>query len=108
MIALAKETINEDAPLLLFDPTATWKKMILEPGTFTLKELLLPIFINGNCVYESPSVLEVQKHCKQDLDTLWPESKRLTNPQEVYVDLTTNLYNLKQSMIEQFRESRFS
>ncbi|TCT13994.1 nicotinate phosphoribosyltransferase [Natranaerovirga pectinivora] len=105
LIALDHEDIKETEPLLLFDPKATWKRMILKPGTFTLRELLIPIFIKGHCVYNSPKVMDIQKYCFTELESLWPETRRIINPQYVYVDLTTNLYNLKQEMIERFRET---
>ena len=40
--------------------------MKLKPGEFTLRELLVPIFINGKCVYESPSVLDIRKYCQKN------------------------------------------
>ena len=56
-----------------------------------MKEILVPIFKNGQCVYDSPSVMEIQKHCKEQLETMWEESRRLVNPQEVFVDLSGQL-----------------
>jgi nicotinate phosphoribosyltransferase len=106
LIALENEIISEQESLLLFDPDATWKRMILEPGTFTLRELLVPVFLKGECVYESPKVLDIQKYCKEELNTLWDETRRLINPQGVYVDLTTNLFELRKKMIELFRENK--
>ncbi|TCK93354.1 nicotinate phosphoribosyltransferase [Natranaerovirga hydrolytica] len=103
LIALEEENIKETEPLLLFDPNATWKRTILEPNTFVLKELLVPIFKNGSCVYATPNIMEIQSYCQKELKTLWPETKRTKNPQEVFIDLTMNLYNLKQSMIERYK-----
>ncbi|MFP4697177.1 MAG: nicotinate phosphoribosyltransferase [Eubacteriales bacterium] len=103
LIALQEENINEAEPLLLFDPNATWKRMTLKPGTFSIRELLIPIFTNGKYVYKTPSVKDIQKYCSEELETLWPETRRIINPQEVYIDLTLKLYQLKQKLIEQFR-----
>lgn len=101
LIAFADEIIREDAPLLLFDPVATWKKTLLEPGTFTVRELLVPVFVDGSCVYESPSVMELRSYCRQELETLWEETKRFANPQEVYIDLSERLYKTKQELLDQ-------
>lgn len=101
LISLFEETFDENAPLIIFDPNATWKKMYFKPGEYTLRELLVPIFIEGKCVYDSPSVMDIQKYCKGELATLWDEHKRLNNPQIVPVDLSDKLYSLKQSMIEE-------
>jgi nicotinate phosphoribosyltransferase len=105
LIALEDEVFDENKALKLFDPVNTWKQMKLQSGTFYLRELLLPIFINGECVYESPSVMEIREYCKQDLSTLWDESKRLTNPHIIPVDLSRKLYDLKKKMIDTIRDS---
>ena len=100
-ITLADETFDESEDLLLFDPNATWKKTRLEGGTYTMKEILVPIFKNGQCVYDSPSVMEIQKHCKEQLETMWEESRRLVNPQEVFVDLADKLYEMKKELLKE-------
>ena len=103
-ITLADETFDEKDDLLLFDPNATWKKTRLEGGSYVMKEILVPVFKNGQCVYESPSVMEIQKYCKDQLDTMWEESRRLVNPQEVFVDLSDRLYEVKKGLLNQVTE----
>lgn len=100
VIAFADEALDEGQPLLLFDPIATWKKTLLEPNTYTVRELLVPIFQNGVCVYESPSVMEIRDYCAGEMATLWDETKRFVNPQEVYVDLSERLYQTKQELLD--------
>ena len=100
LITLEDEVFTEDQPLTLFDLLATWKRTRLEAGTYTIRELLVPIFKNGQCVYESPSVMDIQAYCTQEKATLWDESKRLINPQEVYVDLSRKLYDLKNRLLD--------
>lgn len=100
-ITLAEETFDEADDLLLFDPNATWKKTLLTGETYVMKEILVPVFQNGQCIYESPSVMEIQKYCKEQLDTLWEESRRLVNPQEVFVDLSDKLYEMKRELLNQ-------
>lgn len=102
LIALVEETYTEEQTLLLFDPISTWKKTKLEANTYTLRELLLPIFQNGQCVYESPTVMEIQAYCKQELQTLWDETRRLINPHNVYVDLSHSLFQLKNKLLDTF------
>ena len=103
-ITLADESFDEKDDRLLFDPIATWKKTRLEGGSYVMKEILVPVFKNGQCVYESPSVMEIQKYCKEQLDTMWEESRRLVNPQEVYVDLSDRLYEVKKGLLNQVTE----
>ena len=100
LITLEDEVFTEDQPLTLFDPLATWKRTRLEADTYTIRELLVPIFKKGECVYESPSVMDIQAYCTQEKTTLWDESKRLINPQEVYVDLSRKLYDLKNQLLD--------
>lgn len=100
LIAFADEKFDEGNPLLLFDPMATWKKTYLKPNTYTLREILLPVFVDGKCVYESPNVMEIREYCQKELDTLWDETRRLINPHDVYVDLSNELYQTKCRLID--------
>mgnify|MGYP002623218634 CR=1 FL=1 len=104
LICMADEVFTEDEDILLFHPEATWKKTVCEAGTFTLRELLVPIFQKGICVYDSPSVMEIRSFCASEMDTLWDETKRLLNPQEVYVDLSQKLYDIKHELLIEGRK----
>ena len=106
LIALANEVIDTSEPLLLFDPIETWKKTILHPGEYTMKELMVPVFQNGKCVYTSPSVMEIRTYSMQDLNTLWDESRRLVNPHKVYVDLSSRLWDLKTALLDTYTERK--
>ena len=101
LIALADETFREDEPILLFDPLEPWKKTLLPAGSFTLRELMIPVFLDGKCVYTSPSVMEIRDYCQKELDTLWDETRRLVNPHQVYVDLSQKLYDTKLKLLDQ-------
>ena len=99
LISFADEVIDPKEDLLLFDPVDTWKKTLLEGGTYEVRELLVPVFINGECVYHSPSVMEIAKYCEHEKETLWDETKRLFYPHKVYVDLSQKLYDVKQKLL---------
>ena len=107
LIALTDETYDENEPLLLFDPIETWKKTLLQPGEYTLREIIVPVFKNGECVYTTPPVMDIQKYCKHELATLWDESKRLINPQEVHVDLSKKLYDCKRELLNTYSTPHF-
>lgn len=100
LIALVGEIYSEENPLMLFDPISTWKKTYLAAGTYTMREILVPVFLNGECVYESPSVMDIRAYCAKELDSLWDETRRLVNPHEVYVDLSNELYQLKTKLLD--------
>ena len=103
LIALADEVFSSEDPLLLFDPIETWKKTLLPGGSYTMRELLIPVFRNGECVYESPTVMEIQKRCREELNTLWEESKRFEYPHQTYVDLSRKLWNLKNNLLDRYQ-----
>lgn len=104
LIALKEEKYSTDEDLLLFDPVETWKKTLLKAGTYTMKELLIPVYLDGECVYrDRPTVMELQKICREDMSTLWEESRRLTNPSTVHVDLSRPLWELKQAMLDKYK-----
>ena len=101
LICFAGEEYDTNEDLLLFDPIETWKKTRLPGDTYTMREILVPVFINGECVYNSPSVMEIAAYCKQEKDTLWDETKRLFYPHRIHVDLSQKLYDVKKSLLDQ-------
>lgn len=101
LICLADETFDENDPLLLFDPAEPWKKTMLQPGTYTLRELMLPVFQDGKCCYKSPKVMDIRDYCREEQNTLWEETRRLVNPHRVHVDLSSRLYDVKIALLDQ-------
>ena len=102
VITLAHEVIDDSKEYEIFDPVHTWKKKLVT--NFYAKKLQVPVFLNGECVYESPAVLDIKAHCRESVNSLWDEQKRFTNPQEYYVDLSPDLWNLKNEMINKYSE----
>ena len=104
LISMDDEIYTEDEPMRLFSPTEPWKKTTLAPGTYTLRELMVPVFRQGECFYESPKVMDIRAYCLQEQDTLWEETKRFVNPHKVYVDLSKKLYDTKISLLDKMGE----
>ena len=104
LICLVDEIYRENEDLLLFDPLEPWKKTKLKGGTYTMRPIMKQIFKDGECCYTSPSVMEIREYCRQELDTLWDETRRLVNPHQVYVDLSKKLYDIKISLLDQMSE----
>lgn len=105
LICLEEEQFSEDEPLLLFDPAEPWKKTKLPAGSFTLRELMVPVFKQGECCYTTPKVMDIQKYCKEEQETLWDETRRLVNPHKVYVDLSSQLYDIKINLLDQMSQN---
>ena len=101
LICFVGEAFNPDEDLVIFDPLETWKKTKLKGGSYTMRELMVPVFRNGECIYQSPSVKEIAAYCTQEKATLWDETKRLFYPHRVYVDLSDKLYAVKKELLNQ-------
>ena len=106
LICFVDEEFNPDEDLVIFDPLETWKKTKLKGGSYTTRELMVPVFRNVECIYQSPTVKEIAAYCTQEKATLWDETKRLFYPHRVYVDLSDKLYAVKKDLLNQLgRES---
>lgn len=101
LICLEGETFDCEKNLRIFDPLETWKYTTLAGGTYTMRRLPVQVFDKGRCIYQSPSVMEIQKYCSQEKDTLWNEVKRFSNPSKVYVDLSDNLFEMKRNILQE-------
>lgn len=98
-VACYDEELDPEQPLILFDPNAIWKKRTVQH--FDAVSLLEPVFQKGKCVYQSPSLQEIQRYCMDQVDHLWEEVKRFEHPHRYYVDLSQKLWNIKQNMLMQ-------
>lgn len=96
-ICVYDETIQENEPLELFDPDFTWKRKTI--SNFTAKELLIPIFLSGKKVYQSPPLDVIRTYCQKQVALLWEEVKRFENPHHYYVDLSQKLWHIKQTLL---------
>jgi len=91
------EEIDESSEYEIFDPVHTWKRKKI--SNFTAIPLQTQIFKNGEKCYDSPSVHEIQRYCKESLNQIWDEIKRFENPQEYYVDLSQRLWDIKYDLL---------
>lgn len=103
LITLEDEVIDVHEDLTVYHPMNKWKHKVIEADTYEVRELLVPIFLNGELVYRSPSLVGIRDYCAREQETLWEEVKRFSNPQEYYVDLSEKLLDLKLEMIHNNR-----
>ncbi|MBU5428225.1 nicotinate phosphoribosyltransferase [Tissierella pigra] len=101
VITLHDEVIDTSKPYEIFHPLYTWKRKTLE--NFHAKKLLVQIFEDGNCIYESPNIHEIKNHCKEQLDLMWDEVKRFEKPHRYFVDLSQELWNIKNQLLKKHR-----
>ena len=98
LIALAHERFDPEKPLTLFDPIDTWKTLTVTD--YSVRELQTPIFKDGKQVYASPKLMDIQAYMRGEMDTFWDQYKRMLNPHVYKVDLSDELWMLKQSMLK--------
>lgn len=100
MVVWDEKVTKEDR--VIFDPNATWKTKTLT--NFAVRELQVPIFKNGECVYELPQLDEVRRYCAEQVETLWDEVKRFENPHTYYVDLSEKLWKIKNDLLKKAKD----
>ena len=103
LLSVYDEELDFTKPFELFDPVDTWKRKIIED--YEVEELLKPIFINGELVYNLPSIEEIRKYCVEQVESLWDEVKRFDNPHTYYFDLSQKLWDLKNNMLSEYFSS---
>lgn len=100
VICMHDEVIDSSKPYVIFDPVQTWKQK--ELTNYYVKELLTPIFKDGNLIYKKPTLEEIRLNCEKEYNSLWDENKRFSNPNKYYVDLSQNLWDLKNDMLTEY------
>ena len=98
VLTLDDEDLSNEKIYSLFDPDFTWKRKTVD--NFVAREMLVKVFSNGECVYDSPSLDEIREYCNEQVATLWEEVTRFENPHKYYVDFSGKLWGVKQALIE--------
>ena len=101
VLMLANEKIPSGEDYEIFDQAHTWKRKIVKD--YTAKDLLVKIFDKGKCVYNSPMIDDIRNYCKEQVDTLWDEVKRFENPHDYYVDLSPDLWEIKNKLLNEHK-----
>jgi nicotinate phosphoribosyltransferase len=104
LLSVYDEELDFTKPFELFDPVDTWKRKTFED--YEVEELLKPIFIKGELVYELPSIEEIRSYCQKQVESLWDEVKRFENPHNYYVDLTQKLWDIKRQLLVSKRNKK--
>jgi nicotinate phosphoribosyltransferase len=74
------------------------------PKDAQAQDLLIPIFRRGKFVYHKPSIHDLRERTTAQLSKFYAGIKRLLNPHIYPVGLELNLYELKSSLIERYRQ----
>lgn len=92
---------NQDEELYMFHPTFTYINKTVHD--FKARPLLVPIFEEGNRLYDLPSLSSIKAYADQTFDQLWDEYKRILNPQDYPVDLAQDVWDHKMALIDTIR-----
>ncbi len=101
VVALHEENIPKNK-FTLIDPNNEANTLTIK--NYEVRELQEAIFVDGEQVWDDPTLLEKQAYCAKEMKTLYPEVKRDENPHGYYVDLTRKLLKLKKELIRQAKE----
>lgn len=103
VITLGNEKIDSTEPYEIFDPVHTWKRKIVT--NFIAKKLQVKVFEKGRLVYENPTVKEISAYRQEQVDSMWDEVKRFENPHTYYVDLSEDLWNLRNDLLNKLSKN---
>lgn len=101
IIGLDDEEIIEGKEIRVYDmdPDAFHKSRKITP--LKVEKLLVPHIINGELAMELPTIPEKKAYIKDQLENkVWESELRPEVPHRHYVDLTENLYNIREEMYE--------
>ena len=104
LLCVYDEIIDDSKPIEIFDPVHTWKRKLME--NYTATELQVPVFRNGELVYNLPTISEIRRHCEEEIEGMWDEVRRFNNPHNYYVDLSEKLWKIKDDMISEYRKRK--
>mgnify|MGYP002650127484 CR=1 FL=1 len=101
-VTLWYEDPRNEEELYMFHPQYTYINKKVKD--FTARPLLKDIFVDGEQVYDLPSLNEIKQYAHERLDSLWEEYRRELNPQEYPVDLSKDCYDNKMKIIHDIHE----
>mgnify|MGYP001039667568 FL=1 len=104
LLCVYDEVIDDSRPLDIFDPEYTWKRKTMTD--FTATELLVPVFKSGRQVYKLPALDDIRRHCAAEIEGIWDEVRRFTNPHNYYVDLSERLWQVKHDLLKAGRGAK--
>ncbi len=99
LMCLSDEIPADGGDFVLTTESAKWRQKSLAAGTYTAIPMLAP-FVKGGEILPLPTLSETIDYANAQMETLWPETKRLWNPEGVEINLSDKLQALKNAIIE--------
>jgi nicotinate phosphoribosyltransferase len=105
LMTIHGEVLDPTQDLTIYHHMNSWKNKTIPGGTYEIRDLLEPIIIQGQLVYDVPTLKEIRAYSEQEFAKIWDEVLRFEYPQTYYVDLSENLLNLKLKMLQDVKPS---
>jgi len=104
---IADMIYSEDEPVstpaTIIDPIDPTRRKVLTPEV-NYQDLLVPILVKGQVVYEMPDLQLIQTYAKEQVNQLHESSRRFLNPHTYPVGLAEQLHRKKIDIIMQLRQ----
>jgi len=102
LVTLDHERPDLEDELFMFHPQYTYiNKTVVD---FIARPLLQEIFVDGELVYNLPSLEEIRAYRAERLAEQYEEHRRILNPEQYPVDLSQELYDAKVDTINYYRD----
>ena len=99
------EALDPNRDLTIYHQMNSWKNKTIAGGSYILRDLLEPIFLHGELVYEVPDLQQIRTYSEHEFSCMWDEILRFEYPQTYYVDLSKQLLDLKLKMLEDVKHA---
>jgi nicotinate phosphoribosyltransferase len=107
LLTLAETDPNKEALLFLHHPTEPEKQRVLARKEISeMEPLLVDVWIDGDLVYDLPTIEDMRQLRDRDLERLDAGVRRLVNPHTYHVSLSEDLWQLKQELIRSVRDEQ--
>jgi len=93
--------VNGDPFSMIYHPTFPAKKTDIKE--MESNELLKQVMKSGKITEEQPELTEIAEYCTRRLSKLSPEFKRFDNPHIYKVGITTDLMNLRDKLLHEYK-----
>jgi len=100
LIGLHEEDFIINQDLNIYNPVISWKKIFLEKNYYFTRKMLEAVIINGERKISKINLNEIKKYCMLELKSLWPEYKRIINPEVMPVCLSKKLAIIKNNLLK--------
>lgn len=87
----------------LVDPNDITRRKTMTSET-TYQDLLIPVFQQGQLIYQTPDLLTIQQYARKQVQQLHETTRRFLNPHVYPVGLEENLFNQKLEIILKLRK----